>query len=216
MAADVMPKPDYFAILLGPPRSGKTSLALELAHERAELGRWVFVQDANREAGHLMPSYSSVAQWREAAAAAAAAGEPLERMAAIECLESADELIEHVSALGQQWNVEGQRGESICLVLNEFSDLDKAGSTWMGKPLTRLLSKRRHYGVECIFALQFLGMVPTKAWEILTDCYLFRMPRGSTRRKLEELFSLAEGALDCLADLERHRYLHWSAETGIE
>ena len=118
----VIPKVNLFALLIGPPAHGKTSLAAELARGRLEAGRWVLAQDTNHEMTHLCARYETSQEFLRALARASESGEAIPAGAAFPCAgdQGADELLTLAVELGEQWNrAAGGTRKPICVIVNE-------------------------------------------------------------------------------------------------
>jgi hypothetical protein len=220
-------KPDFFAFVVGPPKSGKSSLAEELVRAELAAGSVAFVQDQNAEFGHIGPTYDTADDWRAAAQAASVEGAPpLSRAAVISCrrpvvrdkeYRGADQLIHLALELGDRWNrVEG-RGIDITLWLNEASSLHETKSTHIGPLQEELINQRRHVRLRLVYCLQRVTQLPAPFWDVLTHGYLFQVPRDDRIDLLEKnLARVRKGELACLSELPRHRYVRWTMEGGIE
>lgn len=215
---EVLPsKVNYFALLIGPPAHGKSSLSAELALERLRAGRWVLAQDQNEEFARFCRRYESSAAFLSALARAADDGAPVAQGAAFPCAgeTGADEVLELAVSLGEQWNREaGGTREPICVVINEASGFDGAGSTFLGKLQNVCLNQRRHLGLELIYCLTRPSMLPRPVYDVATDVYLFYQPSSDRIRTLESLLGLERGELDTLGSLAPHTYLHWQPRRG--
>jgi hypothetical protein len=225
------------ALLVGQPAQGKSSLAGQIVRERVGAGRWVFVQDSNREFRHVFTGWASTAEWKRYAASGGAvddgpavaenaahaqrvaddsASTLIYRGAAFDCPDGADELVDLALELGAAWNQQhGEVREPICILLNEPSQLDASGSTYLGKNLERLINQRRHLGVELILCLQRPTMMQTGVWAVVTDCYMFGLRRSDDRDKLERELGLPRGTLAELGTLPAHHYKHWRVGQGL-
>ncbi len=208
-------KVNYFALVIGPPGHGKSSLCAELAEDRLRAGRWVLVQDTNREFGRLCASYATPDAFLAALRAAGDGGQPLPAGAALPCLSGADELLELGIRLGREWNQErGHVTEPLCIVINEASGFEESGPTYLGKVQNLLLNQRRHLGLELVYCLQRPTMLPRPVYDVATDVYLFFQASSARTRELEGLLGLERGELDVLLTLPPHRYLHWTPRRG--
>jgi hypothetical protein len=213
----VIPKVNYFALLVGPPEHGKTSLAAELALERLRAGRWVLCQDQNRELARLCSHYDSAGAFLARVARAAESGERVPAGAAFPCAGDggADEVLELAAQLGEQWNrAAGGTREPICVVINEASSFDGAGSTFLGKLQNVVLNQRRHLGLELVYCLTRPSMLPRAVYDVATDVYLFFQPSSDRVRTLESNLGLERGELDPLLSLAPHQYMHWQPRRG--
>ncbi len=200
---------------MGPPQSGKSSLAKSLVASALDRGRWVFVQDSAREFEDLCTPYATAAEW-SAAAAAATPEQPLSRAAAVACYDGADELVELVFSLGDRWNRSfGACRAPIMLVLNESTELGETGSTYLGKLQSRLISQRRHLGVEILYCLQWTTQLPRPVYAVATRVYLFRQTRQDSIADLEVKLNLERGQLGLLSHMPPHRYVTWQQGTGL-
>jgi hypothetical protein len=216
-AVTVLPKVNYFALLIGPPEHGKTSLAAELALDRLRHGRWVLCQDQNRELARLCAHYDSAAAFLTAVARAADGNASIPAGAAFPCAgeSGADEVLELAVALGEQWNrAAGGTREPLCVVINEAGSFDGAGSTFLGKLQNVALNQRRHLGLELIYCLTRPSMLPRSVYDVATDCFLFFQPSSDRVRTLESNLGLERGDLDPLLSLAPHEYLHWQPRRG--
>lgn len=208
-------KVNYFALLVGPPEHGKSSLLLELAIARAHAGSFVIMQDTNREMGHRFPSFLTGAEFRKWAAQQDPE-QPAPTGVAIACPDGADELVALALELGGEWNQAfGATRQPIALVLNEVSALVESGPTHVGPQLRRLMNQRRHLGIEPIFGLQHAAQLPASAWDVVTDVYMFAQRREDRVDALEKHLSIPRGQLAFLATLPVHRYAHWNIKTGL-
>jgi hypothetical protein len=210
-------KVNYFALLIGPPAHGKTSLAAELARERLAAGRWLLAQDQDGEFGSLCRPYATAADFLRALRAAAVDGETIPAGAAFPCAgyQGADELLELAVSLGEQWNRSaGSTREPICVVVNESSGFEGAGSTFLGRLQNVALNQRRHLGLELVYCLTRPSMLPRPVYDVATDVYLFFQPSSDRVRALESLLGLERGELDPLLSLPPHSYLHWQPRRG--
>jgi len=210
-------KVNYFALLVGPPAHGKTSLAAELARERLRAGRWLLAQDQDGEFDSLCRRYASAGDFLRALRAAATDGETIPAGAAFPCAgdQGADELLELAVTLGEKWNrTAGSTREPICVVVNEASGFEGAGSTFLGKLQNVALNQRRHLGLEMVYCLTRPSMLPRPVYDVATDVYLFFQPSSDRVRTLESLLGLERGELEPLLSLPPHSYLHWQPRRG--
>lgn len=215
LTPELVDKPDSFELVVGPPKSGKSSLCKRLLLERLERGRWCFVQDSAREFEDVCVPYATAAAWT-AAAAAATPERPLPRAAAVACFDGADELVELVFSLGDRWNRSfGACRAPICLALNESTELGETGSTYLGKLQSRLVSQRRHLGIEVLYCLQWSTQLPRQVYAVATRVYLFRQTRADSIADLELKLNLERGSLGLLATLPPHRFVTWEQGKGL-
>ncbi len=213
----LLTKVNYFALLVGPPEHGKSSLSAELALERMKQGRWVLAQDQNEEFGRFCARYPTAGAFTAALAAAADDGRRMPAGAAFPCAgeQGADEVLQLAVDLGEQWNrAAGGTREPICVVINEASSFEGAGSSFLGKLQNVVLNQRRHLGLELIYCLTRPSMLPRPVYDVATDAYLFFQPSAERVRALEPLLGLERGQLDPLLTLPPHRYLHWQPRRG--
>lgn len=214
---EVLPKVNYFALVVGPPGAGKSSLAAMLAHERLAEGRWVFVQDQNREFHAVgATEYTSPELALRAIAAAFEEQRPVSRFFALATPRGADDVLDLAVKLGERWN---QRHQSVrvplTLIINESSSFEGSGPTWIDKVQERAINLRRHLGLELVYCLQRPSQLPSSVWEVCTDVFLFAQQRADRIDMLEKNLNLPRGQLAGLAHLERFRYLHWQAGRGL-
>ena len=209
--AEVLEKVNYFAVLVGPPEHGKSSLSAELALERLKRGRWVLAQDQNHEFGRFCTRYPTAVEFKRALARAAEEGKSIPSGAAFP-----DEVLQLAVDLGEQWNRGSAGGtrEPICVVINEASGFDGAGSTFLGKLQNVVLNQRRHLGLELVYCLTRPSMLPRPIYDVATDAFLFYQPSTERIRTLESLLGLGRGELDRLGTLPPHAYLHWTPRRG--
>jgi hypothetical protein len=214
---EVLEKVNYFALLVGPPEHGKSSLSAELALDRLKRGRWVLAQDQNHEFGRFCARYPTAVDFKRALARASEEGKPFPQGAAFPCAgdDGADEVLQLAVDLGEQWNrAAGGTREPICVVNNEASGFDGAGSTFLGKLQNVVLNQRRHLGIELIYCLTRPSMLPRPVYDVATDAFLFYQPSLQRIRELESLLGLDRGELERLSSLARHAYVHWTPRRG--
>jgi hypothetical protein len=104
--------------------------------------------------------------------------------------------------------------EPICVVINEASAFETAGSTFLGRLQNLVLNQRRHLGLELIYCLTRPSMLPRPVYDVATDAYLFFQPSIERVRTLETLLGLTRGELEPLLTLAPHQYLHWRPRRG--
>jgi hypothetical protein len=215
-AAEVLiGKSNYFALLVGPPEHGKSSLAAQLALERLEAGRWLLAQDQNAEFGRLCVRYPTTDAFLGELAAAAEDGRRVPAGAAFPCVDGADDVLRLGVTLGEQWNrAHGFTREPICVVINEASGFESTGSTYLDRLQNVVLNQRRHLGLELIYCLTRPSMLPRPVYDVATDVFLFFQPSSDRIRALEGLLGLERGELEPLLELPPHRYLHWTPRRG--
>jgi hypothetical protein len=206
-----MSKVNFFALVVGPPEHGKSSLCAELALARLKAGSFVLVQDQNGEFGRLCAPYPTPGEFLAVVNKAAAEKQAIPRGAALACAGGADELIALGISLGEQWN----RGHAttrapICVVVNESSSFSETGSTYMGKLQDFILNQRRHLGIELVYCLQRPSMLPQPVYDVATDVFLFRQSNTERVRDLERNLGVEKGSLEILLSLRPHKYIHWT------
>lgn len=207
-------KVDYMAVLVGPPGHGKSSLAAELAEKRLREGRWVLVQDMNREFGRFCAPYANEAEFLELANRASKEDRPCPAGAAFPL--SADRVLALAVQLGTSWNLErGHVSEPICVVINETTSFEGSGSTFVGQDLARAVAQRRHLGLEMIYCMQHAAQLPESIFEFVTEVHMFRQTRSDRTDKLERTVGLERGSLEGLLKLEPHRYATWRPMVGL-
>lgn len=213
--ATLLAKVNFFALLVGPPEHGKSSLAAELALARLRQGRWVLAQDQNQELNRLCARYESPAEFLDSLSRAGDGGERVPRGAAFPCTDGADEILTLAVELGEQWNrSHGTTREPICCVINEASGFEGSSSSYLDRLQNVVLNQRRHLGIELVYCLTRPSMLPRQVYDVATDVYLFFQPSSDRVRALESLLGLERGNLDPLLTLAPHQYLHWTPRRG--
>jgi hypothetical protein len=212
---ELLAKPNYFALVIGPPEHGKSSLAAQLALERLEAGRWLLAQDQNGEFGRLCVTYPTTTAFLAELVAAADEGRSVPAGAAFPCVDGADDVLRLGVTLGEQWNrTHGFTREPICVVINEASGFEGSSSTYLDRLQNVVLNQRRHLGLELVYCLTRPSMLPRPVYDVATDVFLFFQPSSDRTRTLEGLLGLERGALEPLLSLPPHRYLHWTPRRG--
>lgn len=207
-------KPDYCGIVIGPQGYGKSSLAAELAEQRLRSGAWVVAQDMNRETGRFCVAYDSPAQLLELLSRHAKEQRPLPGGAAF--ASAADGVLRVACALGEQWNrAHGTVRHRICVLVNEATSFEGAGSTFVGQELARTLNQRRHLGLELVLCMQNAAQLPAAVFEAATEVHIFRQDQAKRIRLLEDRLGLREGSLERLPELVPHQYVTWRPVVGL-
>lgn len=208
-------KADYCALVIGPQGYGKSSLGAELAERRLRQGSWVIAQDMNRETGRFCVGYPSPAEFLQAVALAAKEDRPIPRGAAFAA--SADVVIGVAASLGEAWNrgSSGAPPHPICVLINEATSFEAAGSTFVGQELARVLNQRRHLGLELVLCMQNAAQLPASVFEAATEVHLFRQNRSDRIDMLEQRLGEPRGRLAGLAELVPHRYASWRPVVGM-
>lgn len=207
-------KPDYFAIAIGPQGYGKSSLGAELAEARLRAGSWVVAQDMNRECSRFCVERRGTAELLELLAAAAKDQRPIPGGASFAV--PADEVLRVAVALGEQWNrAHGTVRQRICVLINEATSFDGAGSTFVGQELARTLNQRRHLGLELVLCMQNAAQLPASVFEAATEVHIFRQDQQKRITLLEDRLGLREGALERLPSLVPHQYVTWRPVVGL-
>lgn len=207
-------KVNYFALVVGPPAHGKSSLCAELALARLRAGSWVLVQDVNREFHRLATPYPTPHEFLAAVSGAAGEQRAITRGAALACAGGADELLELALSLGRSWNQPHDTTRApICVVINEATGFEESGATYLGKLQNVILNQRRHLGLELVYCLQRPTMLPQPVYDVATDVFMFRQSSSDRVRALEKNLGCEQGSLDILLSLAPHKYLHWTDGT---
>jgi hypothetical protein len=207
-------KPDFLALVIGPQGFGKSSLGAELAEQRLAAGSWLIVQDSNRETGRFCREYASTADFLTALDSARGAEQAAPAGAAF--AGGADEVLGLAVTLGERWNrPTGRAPHPICVLVNETTSFDQAGSTHIGKEITRALNQRRHLGLELVLCMQDPAHLPSAVFTAATEVHMFRQDRADSIDKLERGLGLARGALRGLGALEQFEYVTWRRVVGL-
>jgi hypothetical protein len=202
---------DLFAVIIGPPKYGKTSLASMLLRDHLERGFWVFAHDPSGQFFDTCASYPTFAAWEKAAAKAAAGGAPMPRGAAI--AGDVRDVIDGVKKLGERFNTQWRHRMPLLLVCDEGSLLESS-SSHTDKADRELFSRRRHFGLSIVLLLQYSTMLNRQVLALTTDVYLFAQSEDDIER-LEKLLFQPGGTLCALPSLPKHRYVHCRRGEGL-
>jgi len=206
-------------LLVGAPGTGKTRLWMYLTTAKwLPNEEWVFVHDPNgqvRKLGASARLYRDTHAWRAAAAAAAAAKQPLPRVAGLQC--ETDELTNLIIELGGRHNRDEDVRFPMRVIYDEGSMMESTGASYAAKLDVRLCSRRRHLGAAPVYLVQEPLMVPKPLWVYATDVYLFE---GLEGRELEHVIARAHlsrcaAELDVLNTEPGHGVLHCKPYRGI-
>lgn len=207
-------KPDFLALLIGPPKHGKSSLAAEYAEQRLRAGSVVLVQDLNREFSRFCKHYNTEAEFLAVVAAAERAGTTFPGGAAFPL--SADRVLALALQLGRTWNqAHGSVRQPICFVVNEVTSFVQSGPTHAGHDLSEAIFQRRHLGLEMIFAMQHAAQLPQLVFEPATVVRMFRQARRDRIQLLEQVLGLERGALEGLSAAPRHVAAGFDQDRGL-
>lgn len=205
-----MAEVDYLALLVGPPKHGKTTKARAIVEEKLRAGWWVLCHDVAwqyRSCRH----WTSTQQYAEASRAAHASGGRFPRGASFSC--GATDVAELAVTMGRRNRADAVR-VPILLVFDEGSLLEKSSASHISGADNALISTRRHKGIGLMYLLQRPTQLHPAFLDLATDVYLFRQPPQQLQN-LEEKLHLQRHELSALGSAPKFRFLHIRPGEGI-
>jgi hypothetical protein len=201
---------DFLALLIGPPKHGKSSLAADIAEQRLRQGRVVLAQDLYGDFKRLARTYKGEADYLRALADAKGAAAP----AGAAFPMAADRVVALAMQLGERWNGSADNiARPICVVVNETTTFEESGATHVSRGLAEAFAQRRHLGLEFVLCMQHAAQLPELIFEAATEVHMFRQSRRKRIAKLEDALGVED--LDGLIALPPHRYVTWRPVEGI-
>lgn len=206
---------DYEAILIGPPKHGKTTIVRELVleHLRTYATGLALVHDTNRQYLDICACYESVGEFRAAAAAAGASGTPLARGASIGG--DSTPIAELAWELGGIHNRDDRVAIPIMLAYDETSMMDSSGSTFITKIDLQINANRRHRGIAPVYNVQRLTALTEAFYDMTTDVYVFAQHKRRRVRQIEDQLGLEDGTLNVLLGAQKFVHVHWKQGEGL-
>lgn len=208
---------NYAAMVCGPPEHGKTSIIRKLVRRHLTTTNGiVLAHDPNTTLGRDgLRWYADANAYRVAAREAHANKTPLPRGAALGG-EVEDVMLLAVEIGERAGNRDKHVPLPILAPVDEASEMEDSGSTYMGKADKRMLSRRRHRGVGCVYNLQQATQLMGRFWMYTTDAYLF-VQTSDDARMLDRYLLLEKGTLERagVTRLPMHNYLHVRRGHGI-
>lgn len=160
--------PGTLTVIQGLPEYGKTTLLRELLVAHADAGATCFVQDPDHQFGDLFPIYETADDYRRAARAAATAGEPFPRGAAIAVTDE-EPVTKLAIAVAPSAKTEGR------YTVLAYDEAVLAVEPGYCSPVQRdLIARRRHRGISCILNTQDFGQCHAIWQRLATDLYVFQ------------------------------------------
>jgi len=202
-------------IVVGLPGHGKTTLVRgeTLAHLNNYPTGIALVHDVNRQFRDMCACYENVAEYRKAAAAAAAAKKPFPRGASIGGDASA--LIEFALELGRFHNSAGNVRLPIELAFDETSLMDESHTTHVPQLENMMVSNRRHLGIKPIYNVQRPTQLTEGFYSQATTVYILAQNSARRTRILEEYLGLPDNALLPLVGAGKYKYVMWRSGEGL-
>ena len=208
---------DQSAIIIGPPKHGKSSIAFELA--RAHLAQWptgiALVHDSNGmfSRNALCARYETTAAYRAAATTARKEKRALPRGASFLC--GSDEIAKLAYELGRLHNNDTNVRVPIMLVYDEAALMDGSGSTHISTLDKQINSNRRHLGVAPVYNIQWPTMLTRAFYVTATDAYVFSMRSEEDTSTLEKYLGLPNDRLRPLVGRNKFSHVHWKQGEGL-
>lgn len=211
-----MTEVDQSYIIVGPPKSGKTTLVRQLCIDHLERypSGIALVHDVNRQFRDICVHYETVDQYRAASRSAALTGQPFARGAAFGCFDAAP-IAELALELGRSHNDAQDVRIPIFLAYDETSMLESSGSTHVGRRDLQLSTTRRHLGISLAYNLQRQGALMQAFYGNATDVAVFTQSNEDDVRELERKLGLQKGALQRCIAAERFTFAHWKQGRGL-
>jgi hypothetical protein len=205
---------DFAAVIIGPPRHGKTTVARELVkqHLAQYPTGYAVVHDPHRDFRDLCATYDDADAWYRALAAAPS-DKPFPRGASVGG--SADRMRELAVSIGRARNHADNVRVPILIVYDESSLMGTSGATHISQGDVELLSNRAHWGIGAVYNVQRPTALTEAFYSMATDVYVFALPSSRRTQVLEEYLGLPEHALDDLVGAQKYKFRHWRSGEGL-
>lgn len=206
---------DFAGLVIGPPKSGKTTKLRSLVdeHLRAHPTGLALVHDPNLQFQDLCATYEDVHAWRRALAEHEKTKTPFPRGAAV--AGDWSELRDMAIAIGRARNRADRVRVPILLACDESSLMADSGRSHIEKAELQLLSMRRHWGIGPVYNAQQATSLVDAFYALSTHVFAFRQVSEKETRKLEERFGLPEGRLASLVTAPKFHYVELRAGEGL-
>lgn len=208
---------DQMVILVGPPKTGKTTYVrgLVIQHLVSNPTGIALVQDSNGDQfSDICATYNSVTEYRLAVANAARSNAPLARGAAFRGMESRA-MTALAMEIGDHHNAALGVRVPIMLAFDESSMMESSGATWIDRSDLQLIATRRHKGIAPVFNCQRDGALTQAFFDMSTDCIVFSQNGSDGARSLEKKLGLPKGSLERLIGAPKFVYAHWKQGEGL-
>lgn len=200
---------DFQALIIGPPKVGKSTLQRAIAARWAAAGAHVLAHDPCRD---WQSKGAQVVRSAHAYELALRAGQV---PSVASCQFPWGELCSLVGRLGDALNSESRVQFPLFVAVDEGSLLGTSGATWQGADDSQLTAMRRHRGLALCWNVQRPTMLTEAFYGLCTDVYAFRVVSPRQISVLEERCGVRPGSLSFLAALPNYRYVHMRIGEGI-